>query len=285
MPRLEHIVSVTDLDRLRNESTTRIVDCRFSLLEPEKGREDYREGHIPGAVYAHLDEDLAAAPTATSGRHPLPDPDAFIETLRRLGISNDSRVVAYDDGSGGVATRLWWMLRWLGHDQAAVLDGGFAAWLALGMPVSRQEPALQRGDFTGRPDNRMAITTAELQTRQTGSERYVLVDARDARRFRGESEPIDPVAGHIPGAVNLPFNASLDESGSWKSATELRELWADAVPDAGAGEWAVMCGSGVTACHLVLSALRAGLSEPRLYAGSWSEWIRDEDRPVTGEKS
>ena len=281
MPDLPSVVSVTELDALRRRPDIRIVDCRFSLLDPGKGRADFAESHIPGAVYAHLDDDLAAPPTAVSGRHPLPSAAEFSATLCRLGIGSGTRVVAYDDGSGGVAARLWWMLRWLGHDDAAVLDGGYAAWRARDLPISSDVTRYPPGDFTASPDARMAIGTDELRQRLASPRGYLLVDGRDASRFRGDAEPIDPVAGHIPGAVNLPFTRSLNEAGRWRPAEELRALWTEATGLAAQeDDWAVMCGSGVTACHLALSALRAGLAEPRIYVGSWSEWIRDKSRPV-----
>ncbi|MDH4108826.1 MAG: sulfurtransferase [Gammaproteobacteria bacterium] len=259
---------------------TRVVDCRFFLLEPERGRRDYLAGHIPGAAYADLDLDLSARVTPESGRHPLPDPDEFVLTLRRLGISRTTRVVVYDDGPGAVAARLWWMLRWVGHDDVVLLDGGFAAWTQAGLPVESGRERIGEGDFerTGLRD--LVWTTADVELLVTGGRKLLLVDARDAARFRGEAEPIDRVAGHVPGAQNLPFPVSLTGTGTWKSARELAAAWSAVGPVTAGQPWGVMCGSGVTACHLALSAMLAGLPEPRLYAGSWSEWIRDARRPV-----
>ncbi|MEM7501928.1 MAG: sulfurtransferase [Pseudomonadota bacterium] len=260
-----------------------IVDCRFSLADPDQGRRDYSQGHIPGAVYAHLDADLASTVTADSGRHPLPQPDEFVATVRRWGVSSESQVVVYDDAGGGIAARAWWLLQWMGHEAAALLDGGFAAWIADSLPVSAKVESRSPGTFSGAPASVMSIDVEEVQARLASDENFLLVDARDSARFRGEQEPIDPVAGHVPGARNLPFNRSLTTNGRFLSPDELRRLWEPLKPGQ-AGEWAVMCGSGVTACHLALSAQIAGLPAPRLYVGSWSEWLREPVRGVgTGD--
>ncbi len=256
-----------------------VVDCRFDLMNPARGRQDYLAGHVPGAVYAHLDDDLAAPVTAASGRHPLPSPDTFTATLRRLGIDNDSQVVAYDGGPGGIAARLWWMLRWLGHDAVAVLDGGFAAWTAGGHALERDVPAPPAGRCTPQPRPGAVLSTAELEDGLRSAGAPLLVDAREAARYRGDSEPIDSVAGHVPGALNFPYVGNLGPDGRWRRPAALRAAWDDLLGAAPPDGWAVMCGSGVTACHLALSAELAGLPPPRLYAGSWSEWIRDPDRP------
>lgn len=276
------LISASTLAAQIDNPSFRIADCRFSLLDPAKGRRDYDKGHIPGAIYANLDEDLAAPANADTGRHPLPDADAFVASLRRWGISNESQVVVYDDASGGLAARLWWMLRWMGHRDVALLDGGFAAWQAAGLPVSQYEPTPKSGSFSGMPNDDMVISTAQVVERLAGDANFVLVDARDAARYRGEIEPIDPVPGHVPGAANLPFSANLDTDGRWLGVADLCSLWTGIAPSDAGRTWAVMCGSGVTACHLALSAELAGLSEPRLYAGSWSEWTRDPERPVAG---
>lgn len=255
-----------------------IVDCRFELTQADAGRNSYLRAHIPGAVYADLDKDLAAPVTATSGRHPLPDAPDLALTFGRLGISSNSRVVVYDDCSGAVAARAWWLLRWLGHDRVAVLEGGMARWESLQLPVEQGEVVAVAKEFTPAPRAELVIETAEILA--TASNSLRLVDARDAARFRGEAEPIDPVAGHIPGAVNLPYSESLNADGNWKSNDALRKRWHEALGDDCGNSFGVMCGSGVTACHLVISALLAGLPEPRLYVGSWSEWICDPSRTI-----
>ena len=277
------LISVDELSRRIDNPDVVIVDCRFSLADPDQGRRDYMQSHLPGAMYAHLDADLAGEVTPDSGRHPLPNPDDFAASVRRWGVSAATQVVVYDDAGGGIAARLWWMLQWLGHKSTALLDGGFAAWVASDLPLSTAEEASRLGDFIGQPQAAWTIDADEVQIRVSGAENFLLVDAREGARFRGEQEPIDPVAGHVPGARNLPFNQGLQADGRFRSREELRDLWAP-LQDAQVGEWAVMCGSGVTACHLALSARISGLAAPRLYVGSWSEWVRDPARGVaTGD--
>lgn len=258
----------------------RIIDCRHSLAQPDQGQKDYADGHIPGASYANLDTDLAAPIDKDSGRHPLPDVDSFIATLKRWGISNASQVVAYDDAGGGIAARLWWMLRWLGHPNVAVLDGGMAAWTRGGYPIGKEAVPPAGGSFFGVADSDRVWKVAEIESAVAAEESFLLVDARASARYRGEQEPIDPVAGHVPGALCLPFTDILNENGTWRSVDEIKACWERVIPAAPKGAWGVMCGSGVTACHLALSANIAGLPDPRLYVGSWSEWVRDSSRPV-----
>ena len=254
-----------------------IIDCRFDLANPAQGGRDFLDGHIPGAAYADLNEDLAAPVGANTGRHPLPDTDTLVATLRSLGVSGDRPVVVYDAGNGAMAARAWWLLRYLGHEDVRLLDGGLNGWLESGFELESGNASVVRGDFVGAPDTELVVTTAEL----TQPDRTLrLVDARDEARFRGEVEPIDPVAGHVPGARSLPFTGNLDDDGRWRSPEELKQRLEDALDGDTANPWAVMCGSGVTACHLALAAVQAGLPEPRVYVGSWSEWISDPSRPV-----
>jgi len=274
------LISAVDLKARADRSRWRILDCRFNLMQPERGRQDYDAGHIPGSQYADLDRDLASTVTPHSGRHPLPDPAVFEATLQQWGISNDSQVIAVDGGSGALAARLWWLLRWLGHDAVAVLDGGLAAWQAAGGTLVRTPSLWPAGRIRGRPRADQVVSTAEIARRLDSGKPLQLVDARDPDRFAGKVEPLDRVAGHVPGALNFPFAQNIAGDGCWRPAADLRQRWLallGAEPDE---DWAVMCGSGVTACHLALSAVYAGLGEPRLYAGSWSEWIRDPARPV-----
>jgi thiosulfate/3-mercaptopyruvate sulfurtransferase len=269
-------------DRLE-DPRLRLLDCRFDLARPDDGRSRYLEAHLPGAAYADLNRDLASPLTATSGRHPLPSPAAFEARLRSWGVNADSRVVAYDDGNGMYAARLWWMLRWLGHDEVAVLDGGLRRWLHLGLPVTAQVPRPVAGDFAAHPRASLAVDAAAV-LEATGDPGARILDARAAERYRGEVEPIDAVAGHVPGARNHPFAWSLDGDGRFLPPDVLRAALArslDGVPPARA---IAMCGSGVTACHLLLALEHAGLSGGRLYPGSWSEWSSDPSRPVrTGD--
>lgn len=210
----------------------------------------------------------------------MPDPVELAKTFGEMGIDSDTKVVVYDDSSGAVAARAWWLLRWLGHDKVSLLDGGFAAWQRLQMPVEKGGVRVRAKDFAGAPREEMVLETHEIVAGRENSGELLLVDARDAERFCGASEPIDRVAGHIPGAINLPFAENLEASGLWKEPAELRRIWSMVLGSDLGASWGVMCGSGVTACHHVVSALVAGLREPRLYVGSWSEWISDPERPV-----
>lgn len=274
------LIEVAELRQLAAAADCRIVDCRFNLLEPETGRAEYLAGHIPGAVYADLDRDLAGPVTEASGRHPLPDVEDFRATLQGFGIGPDTQVVVYDYAGGALAARLWWMLRWFGHPRVAVLNGGLKAWLADNGPLETETPTYPESSLRGSVDHGLVASTAEIAAALAEGRDYKLLDARDEARFAGRTEPIDAVAGHIPGAINYPFSGNLNEDGSWKSADELRLLWAE-LPDSGPETpFTVMCGSGVTACHLALAAEIAGLGAPRVYIGSWSEWIRDPSRPV-----
>lgn len=269
------------LASLLGDPSLALVDCRHELSDPEAGERGYAQGHLPGARHAHLDRDLSRAPTTSEGRHPLPDPPALARTLGHLGISNRSAVVVYDDGSGMMAARLWWLLRWAGHAEVSLLNGGLKAWIAAGLPLEQAIPSEA-------PDSRYVIDAVrgdrvveipELRALlESGS--ACLVDARTPERFAGTTEPIDPVAGHVPGAVNLPGSRLVTASGAFEPPTVLRERFGEVIGDRPASEIIAMCGSGVTACHLLVAMEAAGLGVGRLYAGSWSEWIRDPSRPI-----
>ncbi|MEX2124303.1 MAG: sulfurtransferase [Woeseia sp.] len=292
----DFLIGIHELNEHLQDAEWRIVDCRFELSQPDKGFSDYLDGHIPGAVYAHLDRDLAAPPASAgngSGRHPLPAPEVFARTLGHWGISELTPVTVYDQAGGAIAARLWWMLRWMGHRSVRLLDGGIDAWRRAGLPLTTDVRDAPTAIYAGEPDDSLIVTTGEVLHGITSGSRLILVDARDAARFEGKTEPIDPVAGHIPAARNFPFSTSLTADGCWRSGDELRRAWSNAFGREVAGstghgrpggappdDWAVMCGSGVTACHLALSAGLAGLPQPRLYVGSWSEWIRNPARPV-----
>lgn len=269
-----------DLAACLGQRNLRIVDCRFDLMAPDAGREAWLAAHIPGAVYAHLDEDLSGPVTADSGRHPLPNVADAIATFSRLGIDADSRVVCYDAMGGAIASRGWWMLRWLGHREVTVLDGGLQAWHARDLPLESGRQEVAPRDFRGVADAGRVLTSSDILGNLDAAVGFPLVDARDAARFRGDVEPIDTRAGHIPETLNLPFTACLSDDGTWLDPDALRRLLGPLLGDDEDVPWAVMCGSGVTACHLAISGLLAGYSEPRLYVGSWSEWIRDPSRPV-----
>ena len=275
-----HLISCEQLHTRMGDGNVRIVDCRFSLQDPGAGRKEYLGSHIPNAVYADLDKDLASPIVPGSGRHPLPGRRDFAATLGLLGISRDTHVVAYDQAGGALAARLWWLLRWAGHGNVALLDGGFAAWQRLGLPLESGQQTVAGSTFEFEPRDELVVKTDEIAAALPNVAALQLVDAREADRFAGREEPIDPVAGHIPGALNVPYAVNLREDGTWKSSRELRATWEEALGEGLGSPWSVMCGSGVTACHLVVSALLAGLPEPRLYVGSWSEWVQDPDRPV-----
>jgi len=255
-----------------------VFDCRHDLADPGAGRRAYAQAHIPGAHFLHLDDDLSAAKTGTNGRHPLPDPQAFCTRLAALGFSNGMQAVAYDAHGGMFAARLWWMLRWVGHDAVAVLDGGLGAWQQAGHPVSADTRAPQPGRFTGAP-RPLAVDAAFVAAHlDDGTMR--LVDARAPDRFHGENETLDPVGGHIPGAVNRFFKDNLAADGRFKSAAALRGEFAALLGETAPAQVVQQCGSGVTACHNLLAMEYAGLAGSRLYAGSWSEWCAAPARPV-----
>jgi thiosulfate/3-mercaptopyruvate sulfurtransferase len=257
-----------------------IVDCRFNLTDPAAGRRIYEAGHIPGAVHADLDRDLASPITPGTGRHPLPDPAALSATLRGWGVSPDTRVVAYDDAGGALAARLWWLLRWMGHARVALLDGGLRAWQSAGLPLETRLPLPAPGRFAGSPGHMPSVDTAAV-LENVGQPRRRLLDARAPARFRGDEEPIDPVGGHVPGAVNVPFQDGLAADGRFLAVADLRQKFRPLAGAAGdASGLIAMCGSGVTACHLLFTLELAGLPGASLYGGSWSEWIRDPARPV-----
>ncbi len=250
-----------------------LIDVRWRLGGPP-GREGYVAGHIPGASFLDLDRELCGPPGA-GGRHPLPDPAVLEKALRVAGVRTGHQVVAYDGGDGQAAARLWWTLRWAGHEKVAVLDGGFAAWVGAGRPVEPGTATSRRGDIEVRPGG---MPELDADGAAAMARDGVLLDARVAPRYRGEMEPVDPVAGHIPGAVNLPAARLIDEAGRLRPADDLREAFAEA--GARPGAVGVYCGSGVTAAQTVLALHLAGYDHPALYVGSWSEWCHDPMRPI-----
>jgi thiosulfate/3-mercaptopyruvate sulfurtransferase len=266
------LVSVAELAASRGETV--LLDVRWRLGGPP-GRDSYRQGHLPGAVFVDLDRDLAGPPGA-AGRHPLPGPAAYQAAMRAAGVNQDRPVVVYDDADSTAAARAWWTLRYYGHSGVRVLDGGYRAWTAAGLPVSTAEPDPPPGDFTARPGHMPVLDAAgAAATARAG----LLLDARTAERYRGETEPVDPVAGHIPGAVSVPTAGNVAADGTFLPPAQLAERFGIA----GAGQVGVYCGSGVTAAHEVLALALAGIPAA-LYVGSWSNWIADPDRPVaTGD--
>lgn len=273
------LVSAAETAAHLNDPQWVICDCRHDLANHSAGYKAYRAGHVPGARFLHLDVDLSGTKTGLTGRHPLPHPATFCLRLGALGIANDTQVVAYDDTGGAYAARLWWMLRWIGHTRAAVLDGGWQAWTRAGLPVTVEQPVAEPVSYNGRPQPQAVVDSAQLlanlQERKT-----LVLDARASDRYRGENETLDPVAGHIPGAINRFFKLNLDGDGRFKAPAALKQEFT-AVLDGHAPEATVhQCGSGVTACHNLLAMEIAGLGGSRLYPGSWSEWVSDRRRPV-----
>ncbi len=272
------LIQPSDLAAHLGDPGWAVVDVRFSLDDPARGRRAYAEAHIPGATYAHLDEDLSGpVRPGVTGRHPLPTPEAFAATLGRLGIGNTTQVVAYDDAGGAIAARLWWMLRWLGHDAVAVLDGGFPAWQAGGYAVRGGEEVPAPARFVPHPRPALLADVEDIVRRAPGVR---LLDARAAERYRGEVEPIDPVAGHIPGALSAPFRENLDDRGRFLPPDVLRRRFERLLGGAPQADVICYCGSGVTAAHNLLALAHAGFAGARLYPGSWSHWITDPERPV-----
>ena len=277
------LISVADLAAHLDDADWVICDCRHDLADTEAGRRVYAQSHIPGARFVHLDADLSAPKTGRNGRHPLPDPEKVARRFGELGIDNTKQVVAYDASGGPYAARLWWMLRWLGHDAAAVLDGGWNAWLKALHSTTNELPEMKPARFTPHVRPSLAIDAKTIAGR-VGKPGPLLLDARIPNRYRGENETLDPVAGHIPGAVNRPWQLNLDTEGRFKTSAELKkeldETLAGRVPD----RVTHYCGSGVTACHNLLAMEVAGFKGSLLYPGSWSEWCSDPSRPVaTGD--
>ncbi len=273
------LVDTTQLEALRQAGAL-VLDCRFSLADTDQGRRDYEAGHIPSARYADLDHDLSAPrDNPALGRHPLPDAARLAQRLGALGWDGEQPVIAYDDGSGAIAARAWWLLRLAGIEQAAVLDGGWAAWQAAGGPEEAGASQAVPGSPQISLHHDRLLDSAQLQAAlQDGS--ILLLDARASERYAGRVEPMDPVAGHVPGAVNRPFSENLNAGGRFKSAATLRQEFSALLSMRRPEDVVHMCGSGVTACHNLLAMEHAGLAGSRLYAPSWSGWISDRQRPV-----
>ncbi|HXR00959.1 MAG TPA: sulfurtransferase [Pseudomonas sp.] len=282
---IAQLISPQQLAERQKNTGLVILDCRSSLDDLDYGQRSYAEGHIEGSSYADLLNDLSGPISkGVTGRHPLPDPQTLIERLRFWGVNNDSEVVLYDDGPGAYAARAWWLLAWLGKREGVyVLDGGLKAWHAAGQPLSLDPPDHHQGSFQGQPDDRLVLTAVELQSR-LGQPEMTLIDARAPARFRGEVEPIDPVAGHIPGAQCAAFTDNLGPDGRFLPAEQLKQRFAETLKGRAPEQLVAYCGSGVTACHNLFALCLAGYPLAGLYAGSWSEWINDPKRGVaTGE--
>ncbi|WP_439863804.1 sulfurtransferase [Pseudomonas antarctica] len=282
---LAQLISPQQLAERQKAGGLVTLDCRFALEDPDYGRCSYAEGHIEGAQYADLERHLSGPVTkGVTGRHPLPAADTLVRQLRAWGINADTDVVLYDDGPGAYAARAWWLLAWLGkRDGVFILDGGLKAWHSAGFPLSLDAPVIEPGTFSGTPDNHLLLDAEHLQKR-LGQPGLTLIDARAQARFRGDVEPIDPVAGHIPGAQCAAFNENLGSDGRFLPAEQLKQRFAAQLQGRSPDELVAYCGSGVTACHNLFALSLAGYPLGKLYAGSWSEWITDPDRQIaTGD--
>ncbi len=272
------LISVDDLAAHLDDADWIVFDCRHDLVDVAAGSRAYGEAHIRGARHINLDRDLSGTKNGSNGRHPLPDAQQFCARIAALGLRRGMQVVAYDASGGPFAARLWWMLRWAGHQNVAVLDGGWNAWLKAGGAVDAAAPVITPGDFTGAP--RAVTVDAAFIAASIGGTQTRVVDARSADRFRGENETLDPVGGHIPGALNRSFQLNLGTDGRFKPAAVLQQEFTALLGTASPQQVVHQCGSGVTACHNHLAMEVAGLAGSRLYPGSWSEWCSDPRRPV-----
>lgn len=275
------LISVNELSAQGDGSILRVCDCRFLLTQPDAGRAQYLASHIPGATYVDLEADLSGPVDSRTGRHPLPEVSVFRKTLGHLGLTPDIPVVVYDDGGCAMAARFWWMLRWMGHPDVKVLDGGLAAWQAEGCAMASGNEIYQSAIYEGPADDDLWVSVETVES-IVGQESGLIVDAREAARFKGWQEPLDLVAGHIPSALNRPFIQNMRE-GKFKSTGELRQAFEALIKAQLPRDVIHSCGSGVTACHNLLAMEHAGLPGSRLFVGSWSEWITDQRREVVIE--
>jgi thiosulfate/3-mercaptopyruvate sulfurtransferase len=276
--RFSTLISCEELAAHLDDPGWRIVDCRYRLTDAAYGERAFAEAHLPGAVFMHVDRDLSGPVNGKNGRHPLPDPETLAAKLGAAGIAGRTQAAVYDDDGGMAAARLWWLLRWLGHDCVAVLDGGMSAWIGEGRPVTSAPPASFAAEFEARLCDRAVTAEQVLENLKTRD--FCLIDARAPDRFRGENETMDRIGGHIPGARHRFFRDNFDASGKFHPAGELRRQWLDTLAGAAPERIMMYCGSGLSACHNLLAMERAGLPGARLYAGSWSEWCADPARPV-----
>lgn len=265
------IISAAQLHTQITQSSWIILDCRFDLANPDKGYQAYQAAHLPNAQYVNLNEQLSGEISPSTGRHPLPEIADVTALFAQCGVTENTQVIVYDDCSGAMAARAWWLLQWLGHENVAVLDGGIQAWVDAGFDLTQSVSEPLAGHFVRKSSAFQAVTTEQICSGD-----YLLVDARAAARFQGKMEPIDPVAGHVPEALNHPFTNNLTVQGFYKEPAQLLQMWQKVDAD----NLVHMCGSGVTACHNLLAMCHAGLSPSKLYVGSWSEWIRDSARAV-----
>jgi thiosulfate/3-mercaptopyruvate sulfurtransferase len=265
--KFETLINIEEFLTIHGQTDVVVFDCRFYLDDVTRGRKEYMQSHVPGAIYLDVNEDLSSPVIkGVTGRHPLPHPEILLATFRAAGLQNNSQVIAYDQGNGGYASRAWWLLNWLGHDTVAVLNGGFKEWMNVKGELDNQWPLPKKGNFEANLRKDFTVERNDLESLQS-----FLVDSREYTRYSGEYEPIDPIAGHIPGAICIPYMENIDSTGKWKSLEELRDRFAEL--SRSDVEPVFYCGSGVTACHNILAFKIATGRDAKLYGGSWSEWI------------
>jgi len=275
------LISAQELSSALVDKACIVVDCRFDLSDPGAGYRSYLEGHIPTAVYANLDDDLSSPVGDNTGRHPLPDAHSFAAFLARCGWQQGDSLIAYDNAGGAIAARLWWLMKYFGHDCAALLDGGIGSWQSAAYDLEDGHASISETAVSSFHARSELVVSAPDILEFISSQSSVMLDVRASERYRGEVEPLDTVAGHIPGSFNYPLHLSLADDGKFKPKQEIRDGLLAIIGSRRAENVAYMCGSGVTACHTIFAAELAGLGGSRLYAGSWSEWIRDASRPVS----
>jgi thiosulfate/3-mercaptopyruvate sulfurtransferase len=256
-----------------------IFDCRCDVKDSTYGLQAYNEGHIPNSIFVDIDADLASEKTVNSGRHPLPDPDTLSEKLSQWGFNSSKQAVVYDDAGGAFAGRMWWILRWLGHTNVAVLDGALGGWMASGGKLTQDNTIFERSVFVPNIQDAMHVSIKDVEDAQYKMDKLI-VDARSKERYLGIKDPVDPIAGHIPGAISHPLGQNLDKKGHFKSVEELKHTFSKLIGEAESNDIISMCGSGITACHNILALEIAGVHGIKLYVGSWSEWIMDKSRPI-----
>ena len=256
-----------------------IFDCRCDIKDPNFGIESYLEGHIKNSIFVDINVDLASKKTSKSGRHPLPDPELLVQKLSQWGLSSEKQAVIYDDANGAFASRMWWTLRWLGHEKVALLDGGLGQWIKKKGKLVKDQTSFERSNFKPNINDNLHVMIDEVEDAQYKMDRLI-IDARSKKRYSGVEDPVDPIAGHVPGAISHPFNENLSKDGTFKTSSELRLMYGKLLGDSKVSNVISMCGSGVTACHNILAMEIAGFLGVKLFVGSWSEWITSPNRPI-----
>jgi len=273
------IINTADLKNNLDSTDFAIFDCRCDIKDPKYGFDSYNEGHIKNATFIDMDRDLASERSVSSGRHPLPDPDILCQKLSQWGFSNNKQAVVYDDAGGVFAGRMWWILRWLGHENVAVLNGGINHWIKNGNKLVKDITKIERNSFTYTINNSMQVNIDDVEDAQYKMSKIIL-DARSKERYQGIKDPVDPICGHVPGAISHPCMSNLSPDGLFRSESELKHIYNKIIGDTDGEDIISMCGSGVTACHNILALKIAGIDGVKLYVGSWSEWITDRNRPI-----